>query len=305
MNISDKRWLFVAALLGGMIDAAMADSIVWADYQGQAPPKAFDSSPATYEITTDSNAVTFELSHQAVTSDMFTFSQWVIDRWPGLGGAVGNDFNVMSNANNDVTFTVYGYYGEDGAGPQTVPSLGDSDSYRFTIDFAQPVSDLNFQVNSVNALIKTTGFNSQDFLTIKGFLNGSEVSAPSIAPLAVPAERAFTIEGETLVGDFDHLITTVDPGQHVSDLGSLGVSFLGAVDSVELTMVNVATNPSAPEFSPGFAPGDGSVLQTWAFSVGDVNFTTGAVVVPEPSSVLLLLLAGGCLGMRRRRKGGI
>ena len=277
---------------------ASADTVGWAGHQGQLVDKPYDNSSDSFQLVTDTNTLTFALVHRGASSDMFSYSQWIIERWPGVGDpVVETEWNTVNNANNDVALSLFGYYGEDGAGDVTLPAEGDFDSYSLSISFAQPVSDLSFDINSINALIKSNGFNSQDILTIRGTFNGEFVSTPSFLPLSND-DQAYVIAGDTLTGDFGHelVFDAPDPGHHVTDSGSVGVTFTSVVDTIEIVMKSVATTPPPNEFQAGYQPGDGSVLQTWAFSLGDLTFTT----VPELSSAILALLGGIRLLERRR-----
>ena len=287
--------LLILAVTAGY---GLGDTISWADHQGELGDKPFDDGPASYQLVMDSNTLSFKLVHQGASSGMFSYSQWIIERWPGIGDpVVKTEYNTASNANNDVAFSMFGYYGEDGAGPRTLPTDGDFDSYSLSISFDQPVTDLSFDVNSINALIKNNGFNSQDILTIRGSLNGEFVSIPSFLP-ASEGDQAYVIAGDTLTGDFDHglVLNAPDPGHHVTDSGTVGVTFTSVVDTIEIIMKSVATTVPPNEFQPGYVQTNGGVVQTWLFSVGDLTFTT----VPEPSRGILGLL-GGLLLLKRRR----
>lgn len=276
--------------------AAQGDAVDWDNHRGELS-KNYDNGTASYMLATDTNTLTFQLAHQGATGGLFSFSQWRIDNWP-MEERPDPDYNTVANANNDVALSLYGYYGEDGAGGVTLPAYGDSDSYSLTIGFETPVESLVFDVNSINALAKSSGFNSQDILTIRGRLNGEFVDAPSFLPLA-GEDQAYIISGHTLIGDFDHPLAFYEgaPGHHVTDSGSVRVAFSSRVDAIELVMRSVAIHPDPEAFLPGYAPGDGSVLQVWAFSLGDLSFTT----VPEPATGTIVALAAGALALKRRR----
>ena len=110
---------------------------------------------------------------------------------------------------------------------------------------------------------------------------------------------------DELVGDWDNRIGLNNPAthdiadQHVTDEGSVNLTFTDPVDLVTLTITNVAANQIDAALFENFNDGStaNQALQTWAFSVGDVSFTT----IPEPSSVALLGL-GLLLGLRRQRR---
>ncbi len=280
-------------------DVVKGEEIDWNDHRGEVA-KGYDNLTATYVLETDMNTLTFRLVHQGATNDLFSFSQWRIDNWP-LDERPDPDYNVVANGSNDVALSLYGYYGEDGAGDLTLPSYGDSDSYSLFIDFAVPVDSLVFDINSINALVKASGFNSQDILTVSGSLGGESTDSFSFFPLA-EGDQAYLISGNTLTGDFDHQLVYDEsaPGHHVTDSGSVRVTFSSRVDSIELTLRSVATHPDPEQFQAGYAPGNGSVLQVWGFSLGNLSYTT----IPEPEPAMICAMSAGILAARRRRSPG-
>ncbi|MBK1881432.1 hypothetical protein JIN85_03330 [Luteolibacter pohnpeiensis] len=275
---------------GAFLTACLGDEIQWADEHGEVG-KNFDDSTVSYQVATDRNLVTFQFAHQGASSGMFSISQWAVSDWPEKDGAV-------ANGENDIALSMWGYYGEDGAGEETLATDGDYDIYALTISFNTAVENLTFDINSINALIKDSGFNSQDILTIQGTLNGEYVSLPSLTPLD-PDDQAYVIAGDTLTGDFNHelVYNAPDPGQHVTDSGSVHVTFETRVDTIEVVMKNVATRPDAENFQSGYVGANGETVQYWGFSVGDLTFTT----IPEPTGWWLGCLAG-CGWMLRRRR---
>ncbi len=276
------------------------DGIDWDDHRGGLT-KGYDNLTASYAVETGANTLTFRLVHRGATSGLFSFSQWRIDNWP-LDERPDPDYNTVANGSNEVALSLYGYYGEDGAGDVTPPAYGDSDSYSLLIDFAVPVDSLVFDVNSINALVKAAGFNSQDVLTIHGSLGGESASAPLFLPLA-EEDQAYLISGNTLIGDFDHRLVfdETSPGHHVTDSGSVRVAFSSRVDAIELAMRSVAIHPDPEQFQAGYTPGNGSVLQVWAFSLGDLSFTT----VPEPQPAMICAtMSVGTFALRRRKPPG-
>lgn len=75
---------------------------------------------------------------------MDTASQWGINRWPTPPAFKpdSGDSNIVTNAQNNVVLGMWGYYGDNGshANPsdRTIPQIGDSTSYRITLDFGSP-----------------------------------------------------------------------------------------------------------------------------------------------------------------------
>ncbi len=309
--------LFVIAC--GVAPHSDADVIEWDPLQGSPDvSKGFDRDSASFELDTESNAVTFELSHEGTTSNMDSASVWAVNRWPAPPAEIVNvngvdqfvgDFNVVSNANNDVVLGLAGFYGEFGpSGVNTEAAEGDSTIYKLTLTFDVPVIGLDFQVIGINALAKENGFNSNDLFTIEAFLGRDAAASPTYSNEGA----GFIRSGDELVGDWDNRIGTApsDPNgfdlegqaQHISDAGAVQLNFGEAVDSVALTLTSVAEsirpdeNGNYPTDRPRQYSSGSNGLQTWAFSVGDLSFTT----IPEPSSALLLGL--GCLLTLRRRR---
>ena len=112
----------------------------------------------TYGEEGSTNAVTFQLEHDGTTSGMDSASQWVINRWPPAPdfNPANGEFNVTTNANNDVVLGAFGFYGENGfdsstpSAEVTLPQIGDSVTYTLSLQFAVPVSTLGFQINNIN-----------------------------------------------------------------------------------------------------------------------------------------------------------
>ena len=255
---------------------AHGDLIRWSDFQGDLSPMEYNSATKTYQRPTATNNLSFTLEHLGTTGGMFSYSDWAVERWPNLPNSlpiVSPQNEASANAANDVAFSCFGYYGEDGAAPLTLPTNGDFDRYKLSMQFQNPVIDLRFDLNSINALIKSSGFNSQDVLTIRGFLNGNLVTTPQLVP-RLPSSPAFTFAGDTLTGNFNHPLTSnpPDPGTHVTDTGSVNVFFSQLVDRVEIIIKNIATHPVPQNFQSGFVVGNGGVVQTWSISVGDISF---------------------------------
>lgn len=285
---------------------AQADVIRWAetDERGQLA-KPFDDRSAGFVIDTASNSVTFTLDHRNTTGGMVSASQWTVNRWPEPAyEPETGDFNVVTNGNNDVVLSMYGYYGENGADDiSTVPRVGDSTTYQLSLDFAQSVSQLEFEVNGINALTKSTGFNSRDTLVVEGFLGNSAVPEPDF----LAEGTGFVRDGNVLDGDWLNRIGLDNEppydlaDQHITSEGSLRLRFDGPVDRVFLTLSNTAENP-IDTFAPGFddpnTPDTEERWQTWAFSVGDLSFHT----IPEPSTAAFFLSAVLALATRRSRR---
>lgn len=306
MKFNTLKLLIVTAC--GLLSSGYADVIQWAGSQGTLG-KAFDDSTDSFTVSTSTNAVTFQLEHNSTSSGMDSASQWSINRWPPPPSFTEGNFNVVTNANNDIVLGLYGFYGENGFTASTppneitIPVEGDTVSYTLSIGFEAPVSTLSFDMNGINALTKTTGFNSQDFMLVEAFLGTSAAGSPQYSNEG----PGFVRQGDELIGDWFNRIGLDNPepydlaDQHVTDEGSVTLTFTDPVDRVDLTMTNVAKNEVGP-FSPGFdepaTPDTEERLQTWAYSVGDLTFTT----IPEPSTTLLAGLSLFLLGFRRRRR---
>jgi hypothetical protein len=102
-----------------------ADLIRWSDFQGDLSPMEYSSATKTYQRPTTSNSLSFTLEHLGTTGGMFSYSDWVVERWPNLPNSlpiVSPQNETSANAANDVAFSCFGYYGEDGAIPLTLPT---------------------------------------------------------------------------------------------------------------------------------------------------------------------------------------
>ena len=77
-------------------------------------------------------------------------------------------WQMVSNSQNDVVLGLWGYWGGGG-----VPvAAGDQTSYQLTITFDETVSNLDFALCGINALVKETdGFKSFDILTVSSYLD--------------------------------------------------------------------------------------------------------------------------------------
>lgn len=319
--MNNPRNFLMAAIVGATFSTASADVIQWADRQGTLD-KGFDNESASFSVDTATNALTFQLDHNGTTSGMDSASQWSINRWPPSPdfSPANGDFNLVSNANNDIVLGLNGFYGENGFDANTppaevtVPQIGDSVTYTLSLQFETPVTTLGFQINNINALSKVTNFNSRDSLAVAAFLGGDAVASPTYSDQG----SGIIISGDQLDGDWDNRIGLNNPSpydvadQHVTDEGSVNLEFGEAVDRVTLTLTNIAEDNASPVtqeeidggvgvFSPGFdddfTPDTEERLQSWAFSVGDVTFTT----IPEPSSMALLGLSSLIFFRRNRR----
>ena len=318
--IAHRKFLSVALIGIASLSTGLGDVIQWSDRQNTLG-KGFDDNTASFAIDTATNAVTFQVEHNSTSSGMDSASQWVINRWPPEPdfNPANGEFNVTTNANNDVVLGLYGFYGENGfdsntpANEITIPTIGDSVSYTLSLSFATPVTTLDFQINNINALSKVTNFNSKDSLLVAAFLGGADAASPTYSNEGTGIDRT----GDLLVGDWDNRIGLNNPApydvadQHVTNEGSVNLSFTSPVDRVTLTLTNIAEDNATPitaeeiaggvgTFSPGFddasTPDVEERLQTWSFSVGDLSFTT----IPEPSSMALLGFSGLLLFRRRR-----
>lgn len=238
----------------------VATEIVWAPRQGQLIKPGFNNGPATYQAGSTEGGVTatFDLTHVATSNDRFSYSQWEIHRWgdpQSLALPLGS-WQTVSNGSNDIVLGLWGYWGGD-----SPLAIGDQTEYQLAITFDQPVRNLNFALNGINALIKEVdGFNSFDILTLTSFLG----STPQGAPTYSQEGNAFIRVGNTFTGDFTNQISGVYGGQHVSDAGSVRVRFQETIDKVVLNLVNRAAHPIPTSFQSG--------QQTWSFSLGDLSF---------------------------------
>ncbi len=310
------RLSLLAAVLGataGMSSTSPADVIEWANGGDEILNifKPYDDSTASFTVDTVTNGVTFTLGHQSTSSGMDSASQWNINRWPVaplFHESTGN-FQISTNENNDVVLGLYGFYGDngfDGTTPPneiTQPQIGDAVSYTLSLDFDTPVRELGFEVNGINALGKSNGFNSNDALLVEAFLGDTPAASPSYSSEG----PGFIRTGDLLEGNWDHQIGLandppyVEATHHVTNEGSVRIEFSEPVDRVDLTLTNTAEFPNGT-FLSGFdspnTPDTQESLQTWSFSVGDVGFTT----IPEPSTASFLLGAGMLFLLRRTRK---
>ncbi|MFT4640674.1 MAG: hypothetical protein ACI8T1_004004 [Verrucomicrobiales bacterium] len=82
---------------------------------------------------------------------MQSASQWTADRWPPEPDfdPANGDFNVVSNANNDIALGITGFYGEFGSGDGSTQTIGDSVSYTLTIGLDTAVTGLAVQLNNI------------------------------------------------------------------------------------------------------------------------------------------------------------
>lgn len=137
---------------------------------------------------------------------------------------------------------------------------------------------------------------------VEAFLGDSMTGLPGV----LEEGTGFTRDGNRLDGDwFNRIGLSNDPpwdiaDQHVTSEGSIRLRFDDPVDRVALTLTNTAENPTGT-FQTGFddpdTPDTQEQWQTWAFSVGDLQFTT----IPEPHAATFLMIALLALTTRRNR----
>jgi hypothetical protein len=260
-----QNWSFsIGDLSFEPLPAAGRSTLSWAPERATLSKDGFDASTATYTATSDDDIVnaTFTLEGLGTTGDKFSYSKWEIDRWGDPNGLLtppGN-WQVTSNGLNDVVLSLWGYWGTDGSAGALPTEIGAQTSYRLRITFDRAVSDLQFQVNTVNALL-SGGLNSRDQLTIESALGGVAQPTPTFSDEG----PGFTRAGNVLTGDF---ATQIGGGfQNVTDEGSALIRLPGAVDEVTLTLVTTATHPDPAQFQGG--------QQNWSFSIGDLSFVPG------------------------------
>lgn len=251
------------------ISDSQPSNLGFAERRRQLEKVGFDSSTASLNATSTDGAlpVRFELEHLGTTAGYGSYSKWEIDRWGDPNGQMfaSGSWQVVSNATNDVVLACWGYWGWPLAEGGPKLHIGDSTSYRLRLKFAQAVSDLSFQINGINGFIKpSAGYNSGDRLTVTSSLLG----VPRADPVFSEQGPSFTRVGAALTGDFNRQIDGGISGQHVSNDGSVRVTFPGLVDQVELNLVNTANHYDATQFKDG--------TQTWSFSIGQLNFRHGA-----------------------------
>ena len=209
--------LLVTSVATLAVSTSFGDVIRWADRQDTLG-KGGDNDTAAFSVDSSTNAVTFQLDHNGTTSGMDSASQWVITRWPPEPdfNAANGEFNVTTNANNDVVLGAYGFYGENGftsstpTGEITIPIIGDTVTYTLSLQFATPVSTLGFQINNINALSKVTNFNSRDTMVVAGFLGSDSMASPTYSDEGA----GFLRTGDTLDGDWDNRIGLNNPSPY-------------------------------------------------------------------------------------------
>jgi len=173
--------------------------------------KGSNRDTASFHIETFSNGVTFELNHVGTTERVDSASSWALNRWPAPPAEIVNvngrdqfvrNFNVVPNAANDMVLGFSGFYGEFGPnGVNKVAEEGDSTAYELNQSFDVPVVDLGFDVIGINALVKESGFNSNDIFSVEPFL-GNDVATPTYADEG----KGFIRNGDELVVDWNNRI---------------------------------------------------------------------------------------------------
>ena len=246
------------------LPAAARSTLTWEPAHGTLSKEAFDSSTVTYTAASDDGSVnaTFSLEGLGTTGNKFSYSKWEIDRWGDPNGLLTppGSWQVTSNGFNDVMLGLWGYWGTDGSAGALPTVIGDQTSDRLRITFDCAVSDLQFQMNTINALL-SGGLNSNDQLTVESTFGGV------VQPTATFSSEGpgFTRVGNVLTGDF---ATQIGGGfQNVTDEGSAVVRFPGAAAEVTLTLVTTAAHPLPAQFQGG--------QQNWSFSIGDLLFVPG------------------------------
>ncbi len=254
-----------------LTSVSFADSLDWDNWKRTLDKPGFNSNPATFSRASTSGEITvaFDIEHLGTTSPLFSYSKWEIDKW----GDDGSTFQVVTNANNDVVLGLWGYWGWDGLDTTPKVEIGDTTSYKVTMRFSEPVQDLQFQMNGINGFIKPSdGFNSRDILTISGLHDGASAASPLFSNPGI----GFTINGNVLTGDYLNQIGGGLSGQHVTDDGSVNLTFTEPVDEVVFSLVNEAGHFDPQQFV--------DELQTWSFSIGDLSFSK-VMDPPEPGEI--------------------
>ncbi len=304
---------FVRLILGILAPgAAMADGIRWADSpdRGQLN-KGFDDRTVSLTVDTQTNGVT---SSSIITTRP---AEWI--RPLGGESTVGpphplSSLTAVIPISSPMLRTTWS--SECGATTATTEVTRIPRTARFPRLAIQrpiaspwisgaPASDLEFQINGINALTKPVAFNSNDSLMVEAFLGDSMTGLPGV----FEEGTGFTRDGNRLDGDwFNRIGLSNDPpwdiaDQHVTSEGSIRLRFDDPVDRVALTLTNTAENPTGT-FQTGFddpdTPDTQEQWQTWAFSVGDLQFTT----IPEPHAATFLMIALLALTTRRNRCAG-
>lgn len=260
-----QNWSFgVGDLSFEPLPAAGRSTLSWLADRGTLSKEAYDDSTVTFTAPADDDSVnaTFTLAGLGTTGDKFSYSKWEIDRWGDPTGVLTppGSWQVTSNSFNDVVLGLWGYWGTDGSAGAPPTEIGDETGYSLKIAFDKPVSELEFQLNTINALL-SGGFNSVDELTVTSSLGGTAQPAPTFSNEG----PGFTRVGNVLTGDF---ASQIGGGfQNVTDEGSAVLRFPGAVDEIVITLVNKADHPQPAQFQGG--------PQTWSFSIGDLSFVPG------------------------------
>ena len=134
--------------------------IAWAPLQDQLQKPGITNAPATYQATSEDEGVTasFDLTHLGTTGNKFSYSKWEINQWGDPAGILlpSGSWKMVTNSQNKVVLGLWGYWGGGG-----IPvAIGDQTSYQLAITFDEPVSNLDFMLGGLNALIKQAdGFN--------------------------------------------------------------------------------------------------------------------------------------------------
>lgn len=82
-------------------------------------------------------------------------------------------------------------------------------------------------------------------------------------------EDSFTPERKIVTGDYDTQIVGEFGSQHVSDKGSIQLRLGDTVNRIDFTLMNRTSHNNLVESQDG--------LQTFPFSIGDLNFTYDAI----------------------------
>lgn len=234
--------------------------LAWSPLKGtlQKPDYNTDGD-SFFTFASDDLGISFDLNYVVTTNDKFSYSKWEIDGWGDPNGVFAplGSWQVNTNSFNDVVLAPWGYWGNDGSPTSQVTELGDVNVYSMSILFAEPVADLSFALNGIDAAL-SADFNTVDRMDVRAFLDGQARANPiSVGQLG----RLPVVDG-TILGVFPSALQ--DSIEPLSEAGTAVIKFPEVIDQVDLTFTTTADTPFPASFNDG--------TQQWGFSMGDLSF---------------------------------